>query len=60
MNPKDQDAIEGETPRGMNAPEKPKFGNGSMLIIGVFVAVAVMGIFIGIIVLYGGDNALNN
>jgi hypothetical protein len=60
VNPKDQDAIEGETPRTLIAPEKPKFGGGSMLIIGVCVAVAVLGIFVGIIVVYGGSNAINN
>lgn len=60
MDPKDQDAIEGETPRAMNSPERPKFGGGSMLIIGVCVVVAVIGIFVGIIVVYGGANALNN
>ena len=60
MNPGDQDAIEGKTPRTLIAPEKPKFGGGSMLIIGVCVAVAVLGIFVGIIVVYGGSNAINN
>lgn|GEM_PF-5387582 len=50
MDPKDQDAIEGETSRAMNYPERPKFGGGSMLIIGVCVVVAVIGIVVGIIV----------
>jgi hypothetical protein len=57
---RDQEAIEGETPRPLVAPEKPKFGGGSMLIIGVCVAVAVLGIFVGVIVVYGGAHALSN
>jgi hypothetical protein len=37
--------------------QKPKFGAGTMILIGSCVALAIGGIFIGAIVIYGGLHA---
>jgi hypothetical protein len=37
---------------------KQRFGAGSMILIGVCVAVVILGVFIGAIVIYGGSQAV--
>jgi hypothetical protein len=60
VDPKDQEAIEGETPRALQSPLKPKFKGRSVLTIGALVAVAMVGVFVVVVVLFGDSNAVTN
>jgi hypothetical protein len=53
MNDMNQNRGKGEAAH--SSPPKPKFGAGSLILIGCCVAAAIVGIFIGVIVVYGGS-----
>jgi hypothetical protein len=53
MNDMNQNRGNGEAAH--SSPPKPKFGAGSLILIGCCVAAAIVGIFIGVIVVYGGS-----